>query len=305
VNLAALIAVARRQHGCVTVTQARELGLSSARWKRLLREGLLVPQRRGVARLVGFEAAPMATITAAFLVAGLDAIVSHTSAALVWGAPVVGDDPVHLIIPSRRRSVRLDGVVVHSPRDLLDLTGVPRQGLRVANPLRVACDVGAVAPHDVVTVLEHFFVRGFVRPDAVRAALDRHSRQGRNGVGALRAALDAYPLGNKPPDSVLEPAMARLLSRHELPRATFHAIVAGWEVDFLVDRTPVVIECDGWSTHGLDREQFERDRRKDAELRALGFLVCRYTWRQVTRRPQWVAGNLRGVLQLHAPQVLA
>jgi hypothetical protein len=31
--------------------------------------------------------------------------------------------------------------------------------------------------------------------------------------------------------------MARLLTRHSLPHATFHATVAGWEVDFLVDRT--------------------------------------------------------------------
>jgi very-short-patch-repair endonuclease len=58
----------------------------------------------------------------------------------------------------------------------------------------------------------------------------------------------------------------------------------------------VVVECDGWSSHGLDREQFERDRRKDADLHAAGFVVCRYSWRQITREPRWVAANLRTVL---------
>jgi very-short-patch-repair endonuclease len=305
VDLADLTALGRRQHGCVTLDQARELGLTVAQWKRLLRQGVLVPQRRGVACLAGVGSTPLGTIIAAFLAAGTDAVVSHTSAAHVWGVPICGDDPVHLIVPQRNRSVRLEGVVVHSPRDLVDLRPVPRNGLPVTNPLRVACDVGAVAPDAVTTVLEHLFIRGVVRPDAVRATLARHSRQGRDGLGALRAALDAYPLGNKPPDSVLEPAMARLLTQHALPAATFHAFVAGWEVDFLVDRTPVVIECDGWSTHGLDREQFERDRRKDAELRARGYVVCRYTWRHITRRPRWTADNLRDGLTLHAPHLLA
>ncbi len=212
---------------------------------------------------------------------------------------------MHLIVPFHQRSRRLEGVVVHAPRDVVDLRGVPRHGLRVTNPLRLACDIGAVAPELVATLLDHLFIRGVVRPDGVRAALDRHSRRGRTGLGALRAALDAYALGNKPPDSVLEPAMARLLTRHGLPATSFHARIAGWEVDFSVDHTSVVIECDGWSTHGLDREQFERDRRKDAELRARGYIVCRYTWRQITRRPRWVADNLRDVLALHAPHVLS
>jgi hypothetical protein len=56
----------------------------------------------------------------------------------------------------------------------------------------------------VTPTLHHFFVSGRVFPDAARSALDRHSRPGRNGLGPLRAALDAYPLGSKPPDSVLE-----------------------------------------------------------------------------------------------------
>ena len=36
--------------------------------------------------------------------------------------------------------------------------------------------------------------------------------------------------------------MARLLADHGLPPATFHVRLAGFEVDFLVDGTPVVLE---------------------------------------------------------------
>ncbi len=76
-------------------------------------------------------------------------------------------------------------------------------------------------------------------------------------------------------------------------------MLLGWEVDFHVDGTPVIVECDGWSSHGLDRDQFERDRRKDAELRAAGYVVCRYSWLQITRQPTWTANNLRQVLEHH------
>lgn len=41
-------------------------------------------------------------------------------------------------------------------------------------------------------------------------------------------------------------------------------MVASFEVDFLVCGTRVVIECDGHQVHGLDREQFEFDRIRDA-----------------------------------------
>ncbi len=304
-DMARLTTIARHQHGCITYAQALDAGASRGQWRTMLADGVIVPMRRGVVRLVGAPPTPWQIITAAALAAGPDAIASHTTGAQVWDAPIDGTSPVHLVLPIRTRTRRLPGIVAHHPRDLVDLRPVVRRGIAVTNPLRVLCDVGAVAPGSVTKVLEHFLISGYARPDVVRAALDRHARPGRNGIGPLRAALDAYPLGHKPPDSVLEPAMVRLVRRFALPAVTFHPLVLGWEVDFQVDETPVIVECDGWSSHGLDRDQFERDRRKDAELRAHGFVVCRYSWHQITRQPRWVAENLRAVLARCAPDVLA
>ena len=60
--------------------------------------------------------------------------------------------------------------------------------------------------------------------------------------------------------------MAELLRSHDLPPATFHAVVLGHEVDFAIVELRIVLECDGWEVHGRDREQFERDRARDAEM---------------------------------------
>ena len=109
--------------------------------------------------------------------------------------------------------------------------------------------------------------------------------RGRPGVPALRTALLDWVLDGKPVDSVLEPAMRRLLGRHGLPPAEFHAVIGGYEVDFRIVDSPIVLECDGWSTHGLDREKFERDRTRDAELAAAGYVVLRFTYRAILRRP--------------------
>ena len=88
---------------------------------------------------------------------------------------------------------------------------------------------------------------------------------------ALRAALDDWVLDGKPVDSVLETGDARGCSRdHGLPPVRFHAVIGGYEVDFWIVDSPIVLECDGWDSHGRDRDQFERDRVRDAELAAAG-----------------------------------
>ncbi len=132
--------------------------------------------------------------------------------------------------------------------------------------------------------------------DLWRRALRRHARPGRHGVRALRAAYDNWAIDDKPPDSALELAMVRLLDRAGLPRVVFHPPLLGRELDFAYLRERVAIECDGWESHGLDRHGFERDRVRDAALVAAGWVVLRFTWRQITRRPSWVADTIRATL---------
>ena len=112
-------------------------------------------------------------------------------------------------------------------------------------------------------------------------------------------------LDGKPVDSVLEPAMRRLLVAHALPPAQFHAVLCGYEVDFWIVDSPVVLECDGWDSHGRDRVQFERDRVRDARLAAAGYLTVRFTYRQVMRRSGQVADRIRSVVRRWAPRLLA
>jgi very-short-patch-repair endonuclease len=116
----------------------------------------------------------------------------------------------------------------------------------------------------------------------------------------LRLVLHEWQLGAKPPDSVLEPTLARLLAARSLPAPVFHHIVTtgprSYELDFAYVDERIDIEVDGWAHHG-SRDAFEADRRRDAELTALGWAVLRFTWRRVVHDSAWVADRVAAVLR--------
>jgi very-short-patch-repair endonuclease len=78
--------------------------------------------------------------------------------------------------------------------------------------------------------------------------------------------------------------------------------IAGEEIecDFVWNRERVIAEVDGWETHKT-REAFENDRRRDRLLQIQGWRVIRFTWRDVTERPDQVTEMLRSLLQTPAP----
>jgi very-short-patch-repair endonuclease len=57
----------------------------------------------------------------------------------------------------------------------------------------------------------------------------------------------------------------------------------------------VLVEVDGWRAHA-HRLAFERDRARDAELVALGYVVLRFTWRQLRDSPLLVAAQIAQAL---------
>ena len=69
--------------------------------------------------------------------------------------------------------------------------------------------------------------------------------------------------------------------------------------------TRIVIECDGWTTHGLDRDQFEFDRIRNVDLTAAGYVMVHITWRRLTTQPAKVAEQLWMVLREWAPELVA
>jgi len=72
------------------------------------------------------------------------------------------------------------------------------------------------------------------------------------------------------------------------------------EVDCYFPTHDVVIETDGRDTHRT-RQAFQSDRAKDAALTAAGYIVVRFTHRQLRYDPQTVADGIKAIMSLCAP----
>lgn len=289
-----LAQLARQHHGAI---HREDTGASTSSWYRAHDSGLLVGVHPNVARLAGTFETRELRIAAAALAVGPDAIASHRSSAHLWGIPRPDDDPVDLIVTGRGSARRYEGVVLHRPNDQADLRPSPlRQGIRCTPIVRMLLDLGAVDRPAVRGAVGHLLALRAVTLEQLHTAVIEHSEHGRHGIVALRDALDEWTLDGRPADSVLEVAMHRLVRRADLPPVEFHPIIEGWEIDFRIVDTNVLIECDGWTYHGLDRLQFERDRQRDAELAAAGWVTLRFTYRSIIRTPFVVAARIRSVL---------
>lgn len=241
---------------------------------------------------------------AAVWAVGADALTSHRTSAALWGIERPDDDPIDVILPSRSRHALPANIVVHRPRDLRDLRPIMRFQIPTTNPIRMLLDLGAVDPDGVEAAMIYVMQSKLASPVAIRGGLFRHARRGRRGIGPLRAALESWLDEELPPDSELEVAMATMIATHRLPAVQFHAIVAGFEVDFLVVGSYIVVECDGWESHGLNRDQFEFDRMRNAEILAAGFVIQHITWRQLKNAPDQVAERVRRIIRQWAPHLL-
>jgi len=98
--------------------------------------------------------------------------------------------------------------------------------------------------------------------------------------------------------SVLESGARVLLVTADLGPVTSQVYVesVGW-VDLVV-RGWLVIEVDGYAVR---RERFSEDRRRDAELSRRGYVVLRFTYDDVLRRPGWVLEVVRDTLSAGRP----
>ncbi|HLY32932.1 MAG TPA: DUF559 domain-containing protein, partial [Jatrophihabitantaceae bacterium] len=63
-------------------------------------------------------------------------------------------------------------------------------------------------------------------------------------------------------------------------------------LDVAIPDLKIAIEVDGMAYH-VDVERFQRDRTRQNALVALGWTVLRFTWSDLTERPDYVARAIR------------
>ncbi len=226
---------------------------------------------------------------AAALACGGDAVLSHGSAAALWG---VGPEWRVIEVSVRRRSRRgLDGVKVRSRRRLPAVDVTVHRGIPVTTPARTILDQAATPISDASLerlVNEADAARG-IDLDAVSLRRYCGLRPGEPGVKRLRALLD--PETFRLSDSELERLFRPLAVAAGLPQPLTKVIVNGYEVDFYWPDLGLVVEADSLRYHRNAIKQ-ARDLRRDQVHTATGLTTLRFTHWQVAHEPRHVKAIL-------------
>lgn len=292
--------LARHQHGIVGREQLLGLGMGRRAIARRLEQGRLHEVHRGVYVVGVRRIARKGRWMAAVLACGEGALLSHRSAARLWGLLPPSSERVDVTRPGRR--VNRVGIVAHRGLVLDDEWEV-RDGIPVTSPFRTVFDLAAVAPmREVERAFHEAEVRGLRDRVSLPMLLERYPR--RRGTRNLRALLESSePVGFTRND--FEEAFLALVDGCDLrrPRMNGDLSVRGrfFQIDALWERERVAVELDSRSVHGT-KKRFESDRQRDRILVAEGWRVMHVTWRQLQKEPEAIMADLKAALgQGHHP----
>ena len=233
---------------------------------------------------------------AAVLASGSEALLSHQTAAALWGIRGYSGGVIHVTVAhkstSTKRIRRHFSLVPEDERavhERIPVTSVHRTIFDLAS----SEDVDSI----VATIKEAEYFNRWDRlslPDLLeRYPGKRASRKVRFAL----ARLEEEPSGRKRPG--LEERFAPFLRRHRLPLPLFNDWIPlgpkHYQVDCHWPDRRQIVELDGWEGHRT-RSAFRDDHARDRALNAAGFFVIRITWNQLDDEPEAVASDLRRIL---------
>ena len=279
--------LARRQHWVVTRRDLLALGFPPKAIRHRVQRGRLHAVRRGVYAVGRAELSREGRWMAAILACGEGALLSHRSAAALWG--IAREVPGRIEVTIRRRSdLRQAGIRVHCRVALAAEATSERLGIPLTSPTQTLVDLAAeLPPRRLERAVNEADKLGLVDPETLRAALDRHA--GQAGVRPLRALLDrdTFLLS----DQELEVLFRPLALQSGLPLPLAKHRVNGFEVDFFWPGLGLVVETDGLRYHRTPSAQ-SRDAVRDQVHTAAGLTTLRFSHHQVKYDPDHVRAIL-------------
>ena len=291
-----IIELAGSQHGLISRPQLLASGLTPRviqGWRKDLR---ILPAGRSVfafgRRAEGFRAACMAAV----MVVGEGAAVSGRSAAALWGFDNHRGDISVVNQRSRRPAdFRLDSrgiaharpVHVSRNRNLASDLIARKAGIPVLRPAWILLHLAGQLPPEAL---------GRLFKEADRLGLLRESdlrRCAENGRGFVGIDIFRELLARRHPDSkaartLLEVLFLEICAEHGIETPVVNQPRGRYYPDFRWEGIKLIVEVDGYEGHA-GRLAFLDDAARENELRSQGYQVIRFTWEEVTQRPDLVA----------------
>lgn len=231
------------------------------------------------------------------LVAPVDAVFSHYTAAQLHGLPTPEELLLHMSIEQRdqpRVEPRLNGLVVHRLKTVDRVQII--DGLRVASPGRTFLDLAAFVDLPDLVSYGDAAERRYGAVDEMAAVVADGG--GRRGVRLARLALSLLdPRAGSP----MESRLRVVLVMAGLPRPSVQFEILDDDgrvlrhIDLAYPRWRIAIEYEG-GHHLNSREQWNKDIYRYEELDADGWTIIRVTAEDLLRRPEAVVARVRTAL---------
>jgi very-short-patch-repair endonuclease len=283
--------IAGRQFGVVARWQLLRLGLTETGIDTRVWTGRLHLVHKGVYAVGHAYMHRNGRLMAAALAFGPRAVLSHRTAAELWGILRPTSSRPH--VTSEHRSFHgKPGIVLHRCRSLAPELRTEVDGLPVTTVERVLLDLASYK--DTRPLRRAWEGAQRERLLDVRKVIHVVENSPGRRVKPLRALIEE---ATDAPDTIeeFEARFADFLREHpDLPRAVHNTLIAGYLVDVYFPGTGLVIELDSRQYHWHRREQ---DSERDADLLIVGYVVYRITWHALTRHPERTAEKIRRLLR--------
>jgi very-short-patch-repair endonuclease len=235
---------------------------------------------------------------AAVLACGPDAVLSHRSAAYLWGLVDSWEEPIDVTAPNRRgRSP--EGVAAHRDGSLQPIDKTVVHGVPCTTVARTVLDFAGVAQEwEVRRVVAQAEVLGILDKPKLRALLKRSRR--RRGVARLRLILDTIHPQTKRTKSELERLFLEMCAKRDLPEPEVNVWLPTpdgkrYQADFLWRDSKLIVEADSRRFHDTD-SAFVSDRKRRQQLELAGWRVSQCTWEEVEREPRRLALTVQALI---------
>jgi hypothetical protein len=267
------------------------LGYSRSGVQREVAAGRLHRIHRGVYAVGHRRISPHGHCLAAVPACGPGALLSHGSAAWLWGISRYGPEPLAVTGPQPRKPrlpIRLHRSTIlteadRAVEDEIPVTALPRTLLDCAGESRLS---------RLQRMLERGEELKLFDLAPVEDLLARS--RGHAGWGRLRRAIALYA-----PVPFTRSAFERLffeaVLEAGLPRPATNFVEAGFELDLYWPEQRFAVELDTYATHGT-RAAFERDHLRDEDLALAGIELTRVTDIRFHREPEAVLERVATLL---------
>jgi len=166
------------------------------------------------------------------------------------------------------------------------------EGIPVTSVPRTLLDFAAVDPWFLGHALSNAHRLGLLDLIAIDDLISRS--QGFRGVARLREGLGAYRTATFT-RSGLERRFLELVKATGLPQPSMNFFIEGYELDAYWPAERFAVELDTYDHHG-DPAAFEKDRRRQENLKLTGIEMIRLTGLRIEQEPRAVTQRVRRLL---------